>query len=177
MLNPLALRRDSSLRRNILHSGGEEMNSYYDILEQIDGLLTKSGWTYDEDLGNDDFSAYRKTINYALCKSHYNIDVVIQISDDERGLEFCGELGVADVYVEGFHDGACPPYNAFELRCFLKAIAVTERQLLDANVPFLSNYLFERDEKENAQHNQKIRESLDLEQIERKACATLLEAL
>lgn len=116
---------------------------FHIIMEE---MLEDNGWCYVADESNDDFSMYEKTLSYQDCKSDYDIVAQMLVSDAKSSLEFCGELGIYEITISGYAGGAYPPYTVRDLESFLCAVRVAEEQLLDAGIPFASEYIFRCDE-------------------------------
>lgn len=147
------------------------MKELQEIQDRIRGALFTNGWNLIEE--GVDFTIFSKTMSWEECKSQYDIDLQVWVSDNEVGLACCGEFGICDVSVEGFNHGALPPYCLTDLKDFMRAIQVAENQLLLAGVPFFSDHRFEVNTEEQFKRNEQLRQEMNLAQIEEQTRAII----
>lgn len=127
-------------------------------------MLAMNGWQWDSAKSYEEEYGYY----YAeICgKDYYNIGCWARVSDGSRGINACGDYGVAWIECDISTYTSCEYLSAADALEVLAAIDHAESNLLRCGIPFVKDHRFHGEEAEDkAQQNASIRGKLGLDAI------------
>ena len=128
-------------------------------------MLAMNGWQWDSAKSYEDYYA-------EICgHDYYNIGCWARISDGSRGINACGDYGVAWIECDISTYTSCEYLSVADALEVLAAIDNAESNLLRCGIPFVKGHRFHgEDAGKKAEWNASIREELGLDaMIEKEA--------